>query len=167
MIVQHNIRDIDNELITPWDAYDKLRHGTVVLIQASLLIWVMKDSDASPEKKVSISVITSWDSSTNSELQFYQLAAESVRVIAESPEVPEIRTVPVLRSKPTTTGTASPTKLATQAFESFQSPSKKARAIWLPVSQIVIFNEGLFLGDQLTILSPVLFLCSHINVYTL
>lgn len=56
-LVQLDIRDIDNELIAPWNMYDKLRPGTVVLVVATLVVWVMhevEDDPESPLKKVRI-----------------------------------------------------------------------------------------------------------------
>ena len=38
-LVQLDIRDENDTLIPPWDMYDNLRPGTVVLIDASLVCW--------------------------------------------------------------------------------------------------------------------------------
>ena len=38
-LVQLDIRDENDMLIPPWDMYDNLRPGTVVLIDASLVCW--------------------------------------------------------------------------------------------------------------------------------
>lgn len=35
-LVQHDVRDVDDNLIPPWKAYEELRTGTVVLIEASI-----------------------------------------------------------------------------------------------------------------------------------
>jgi len=46
-------------------AYNKLRNGIVDLLQASLVIWVTKDEDASPQKKVRIMTIACTGRFTN------------------------------------------------------------------------------------------------------
>lgn len=38
-LVQLDIRDEDDNLIPPWDMFDKLRPGTMVLIDATLVCW--------------------------------------------------------------------------------------------------------------------------------
>ncbi len=38
-LVQLDIRNEENNLIPPWDMYDKLRPGTIVLVDASLVCW--------------------------------------------------------------------------------------------------------------------------------
>lgn len=56
-LVQLDIRDIDNKLIAPWDLYNKLRPGTVVLVVATLVTWIMHETEGdleSPLKKVCI-----------------------------------------------------------------------------------------------------------------
>lgn len=35
-LVQHDVRDIDDNLIPPWKAYEELRTGTVVLMEATI-----------------------------------------------------------------------------------------------------------------------------------
>jgi len=64
-------------------------------------------------------------------LQFYQLIGHSIRVMAESIEDVEERTIPVLGPKASTSrdpATApSPNKSVSKAFDNFQSPSKKKR----------------------------------------
>lgn len=54
-LVQPDIRDINNELIAPWNLYNELRPGTVVLVVATLVTWVMPEVEGnveSPLKKV-------------------------------------------------------------------------------------------------------------------
>lgn len=52
-LIQLDIRDIDSNLIPPWDTYDVLRPGTVVLINITLHCWVIKDKGTDRVKKVS------------------------------------------------------------------------------------------------------------------
>ncbi|KAJ8481748.1 hypothetical protein ONZ45_g15198 [Pleurotus djamor] len=73
-LAQQEFYDIDNNLIPPWEAYDKLRPGTLVSAQVSLECYVK------PQDKK----------------KYYQVRMHKLSVIAESPEVPEPRQVPAL-----------------------------------------------------------------------
>jgi len=49
-LVQLYLEDIENHFIPPWQIYDKLRPGKVILIQATLIFWVIKEKNN--EKKL-------------------------------------------------------------------------------------------------------------------
>lgn len=55
-LIQHDIRDIEENLIAPWDAYEALCPGTVVLIEATLKCWIFAEEkgDETRQKKVRI-----------------------------------------------------------------------------------------------------------------
>jgi hypothetical protein len=56
-LIQLDIRDINDQLIPPWHMYEKLRPGTLVLIQGSLICWIMKESNSNEFKKVRRNII--------------------------------------------------------------------------------------------------------------
>ena len=51
-LVQLDIRDSDNNLIPPWDMYDKLRPGTIVIIEGTLVCWHISGGESGLSKKV-------------------------------------------------------------------------------------------------------------------
>ncbi|KAJ8515764.1 hypothetical protein ONZ45_g6855 [Pleurotus djamor] len=71
-LVQHNILDMDDNLIPPWEAYDKLRPGTLILANVTLHCYV---SEADKRK-------------------YYQVKMIEMKVIAESGEDSEIKSRP-------------------------------------------------------------------------
>lgn len=50
MLVQLDVRDVNNALIPVWDFYKALRPGTLVLANCSLHCFLLKDSN--PPRKV-------------------------------------------------------------------------------------------------------------------
>ncbi|KAJ7436015.1 hypothetical protein B0H11DRAFT_1755436 [Mycena galericulata] len=104
-LVQHDIRDVNNNLIPPWDLYDALKPGTLVLVLVTLHCFNMVD-DGGKERK---------------ERKIYQMNAHSIRVLAESDEYVEPRTRPIA---PTAANrvTASLPARATASFNNFTIP---------------------------------------------
>jgi hypothetical protein len=52
-LVQLDMVDIDDNLIAPWDMADKLREGTVVLVEATLVCWhIAGKGNGDRDKKV-------------------------------------------------------------------------------------------------------------------
>ena len=49
-LVQQDIWDDDNNLITPWETYDKLRVGTIVVVDSTLICWHIPNADGPPKK---------------------------------------------------------------------------------------------------------------------
>jgi hypothetical protein len=52
MLIQNNICDRSGELIPPWQMFDKLRPGTLILVKATLLCWLWNDEKTGRDKKV-------------------------------------------------------------------------------------------------------------------
>ncbi|KAJ7439440.1 hypothetical protein B0H11DRAFT_2253912 [Mycena galericulata] len=104
-LVQHDICDVNNNLIPPWDLYDALKPGTLVLVLVTLHCFNMVD-DGGKERK---------------ERKIYQMNAHSIRVLAESDEYVEPRTRPIA---PTAANrvTASLPARATASFNNFTIP---------------------------------------------
>ncbi|KAJ3517667.1 hypothetical protein NLJ89_g346 [Agrocybe chaxingu] len=111
-LVQHDVFDADENLIPPWLFYDKLRPGTVVVVEATLICWHINSTGKEGDKDKNI----------------YQIQGHRIRVLSDSDEDIEIR--PILQlttpisTMPTTT---SPRKEASTAFSSFESPTKRVR----------------------------------------
>ncbi|KAJ3884579.1 hypothetical protein GG344DRAFT_83823 [Lentinula edodes] len=98
-LIQPDWKDIDGNLILPWEFHDKVRPGTLVVVNVSLQVYVIPQKDSLPKNKV------------------YNAVINSLRVWAES-DVPLAlpkaftagKIVPVLRLKaPRARPTASPT----------------------------------------------------------
>lgn len=52
-LVQLDVCDIENDLVAPWNMYNKLQPGTLVLITMKLIIWIIKaDLNGGRDKKV-------------------------------------------------------------------------------------------------------------------
>ncbi|KAJ7601313.1 hypothetical protein DFH06DRAFT_1353404 [Mycena polygramma] len=77
-LVQHDIRDVQNNLIPPWKLYEALRPGTLVLLLVSLHCFLMSDETGKEIKR-----------------KIFQLNAHSIRVLSESDEPVEERTRPI------------------------------------------------------------------------
>ncbi|KAF8204733.1 hypothetical protein BJ912DRAFT_1052061 [Pholiota molesta] len=105
-LVQQDMVDEEENLIVPWDMPKKLREGTVVLVEATLVCWHISD------RKV------------------YQIQGHRLRVLAASDEDIETFEIPNFPNSniPTEqTPSSSPRKKASCAFSSFAPPTKKAR----------------------------------------
>ena len=59
---QLDIRDKASQLIPPWKCYDELRPGTLILIKASLHIFIFTDNQENIKKKATFSFIHLIDS---------------------------------------------------------------------------------------------------------
>jgi len=59
-LVQHNICNIDSNLIPPWpwELYDKLHLGTLVLVNNTLYCWIIKDNDAKEDKVCCLCILS-------------------------------------------------------------------------------------------------------------
>ncbi|TEB22557.1 hypothetical protein FA13DRAFT_1920132 [Coprinellus micaceus] len=112
--VQQEVYDVDDNLVVPWDMYDKLRPGTLVLVNAKLFVWY---------------------TSTSEGRRAYQIVAEKAKVIDESDEPIEERDIPRVnvasQTLPSTSSSLQRTPArrsdANNAFDLFESPSKKSR----------------------------------------
>ena len=51
-LVQRNLTDIFDQLIPPWETYDKLRPGTLVLMKVQLLTFDIEDAQRNGSRKV-------------------------------------------------------------------------------------------------------------------
>ncbi|KAG2003490.1 hypothetical protein CC2G_004091 [Coprinopsis cinerea AmutBmut pab1-1] len=67
---QPDVRDVAGDIVPPWLFWDKLRPGTVVLINATLHCYVMPAASSGRNSR--------------RDRKFYQINAKSVKVIAES-----------------------------------------------------------------------------------
>ncbi|TEB15909.1 hypothetical protein FA13DRAFT_1822811 [Coprinellus micaceus] len=113
-LVQQEVYDVDDNLVALWDMYDKLRPGTLVLVNAKLFVWY---------------------TSTSEDRRAYQIVAEKVKVIDESDEPIEERDIPRVnvasQTLPSTPSSSQRTPArrsdADNAFDLFESPSKKSR----------------------------------------
>ncbi|KAF8059268.1 hypothetical protein FPV67DRAFT_1426587 [Lyophyllum atratum] len=81
---QQDIRDPDDQLIAPWDAYSALRPGTLIMAECTLHAFLLRDGSG--------------------ERRIYQINAESIRVLDYSKE-PLV--IPVRPSVPSLVGTSS------------------------------------------------------------
>ncbi|TEB12650.1 hypothetical protein FA13DRAFT_1782874 [Coprinellus micaceus] len=106
-LVQHNIVDAQGDLVAPWQIYDKLRPGTLVLINAKLFVWHTGETG---------------------DRRTYQIIAEKIKVIEESDQPIEHRDIARIEGPSTPSKRNAPSKTdADSAFDKFQSPSKKNR----------------------------------------
>jgi hypothetical protein len=53
-LVQRDLRNTEGELIPPWEQYNELRPGALILVKANLVCWSMKDTETAPTKKVRV-----------------------------------------------------------------------------------------------------------------
>ena len=51
-LIQRNLTDIFDQLILPWETYDKLWPGTLVLMKVQLLTFDIKDAQHNGSRKV-------------------------------------------------------------------------------------------------------------------
>ncbi|KAF8073359.1 hypothetical protein FPV67DRAFT_1666130 [Lyophyllum atratum] len=92
-LVQLDVKDKDNSLIPPWKMYDKLRTGTVVLINATLHMFNM---DIEHHTRLT-----------------YQVHCKSLRVLAES----DLPVVPRLPFRPRKIPRVTPADLMSKGFD--------------------------------------------------
>ncbi|KAJ4472793.1 hypothetical protein C8J55DRAFT_563046 [Lentinula edodes] len=58
-LIQPDWKDIDGNLILPWEFHDKVRPGTLVVVNVSLQVYVIPQKDSLPKNKVYNAVINS------------------------------------------------------------------------------------------------------------
>ncbi|KAF8202894.1 hypothetical protein BJ912DRAFT_920135 [Pholiota molesta] len=101
-LVQLDMVDIDDNLIAPWDMADKLREGTVVLVEATLVCWhIAGKGNGDRDKKI------------------YQIQGHRLRVLSESDEVVEVFDIPdlpMLAAGSSEASSSSPRKKASSEF---------------------------------------------------
>lgn len=52
-LIQQDIRDTNNDLVAPWNMQQKLRPGTIVLVDTTLVCWDIGTQGSSNARKVS------------------------------------------------------------------------------------------------------------------
>ncbi|KAF7771018.1 hypothetical protein Agabi119p4_6992 [Agaricus bisporus var. burnettii] len=67
-VVQQNIVDTNGTLVPPWQMWDKLRAGTLILVEGNLICWNIPPRSGVASKKI------------------YQVVAHRIKVICPSPE---------------------------------------------------------------------------------
>ncbi|KAJ3575598.1 hypothetical protein NP233_g983 [Leucocoprinus birnbaumii] len=67
-LVQQKLYDTDNKLIPPWEMWDKLRPGTLVLVDAYLICWSIPAQGMSKPRKI------------------FHVVSKNLRCLAKSPE---------------------------------------------------------------------------------
>jgi hypothetical protein len=125
-LVQQDMVDEEENLIVPWDMPKKLREGTVVLVEATLVCWHISDRKV----RLSRSCIFASNTQLTHNIQVYQIQGHRLRVLAASDEDIETFEIPNFPNSniPTEqTPSSSPRKKASCAFSSFAPPTKKAR----------------------------------------
>ncbi|KDQ54427.1 hypothetical protein JAAARDRAFT_209502 [Jaapia argillacea MUCL 33604] len=113
-LVQQDWRDVDGDLIPPWEAYDKLRAGTLVLANVTLKCWIINETKK-PKKGEQRGLTV--------RKKIYQLELRSLKVVAESNLPIKQRIIPTLP------GSSPPKTSAMSAFDRFESPKKKKKAV--------------------------------------
>jgi len=111
-VVQQDIMDTEDQLVAPWLMHDKLRPGTIVVVDTTLVCWHIGGKEGQRSRNV------------------YQVQAHRIQILHESDEDMEELTIPTLPQKlaPSTLSfDASPRKAPSSAFSAFGSPPKKAR----------------------------------------
>ncbi|EKM80523.1 hypothetical protein AGABI1DRAFT_128200 [Agaricus bisporus var. burnettii JB137-S8] len=109
MLVQQNITGIDGKtLIPPWDMWDKLRPGTIVFVDATLVCWTIpprRDARVPKSKKV------------------YQIQANAIRVVCESEDDAERSAELKLSDENRPAPIASSSKKSSSSFVAFNQKS--------------------------------------------
>ena len=93
-LLQHDITDIDGSLVLPWEEYDKLRTGTVVLMKVTLRTFTVPVGIPLRERCDSFSLHVRVFNSLIS--QIYQVYAECVKILLPSDEPINSRSLPIL-----------------------------------------------------------------------
>jgi len=133
-LLQHEIFDVDDKLIPPWEMYKNLKIRTVILVETTLICWHIPDCDGSgsggsAKKIVRPAFHDNFEEFTvKKKLQIYQIQGHRLRILSESDEPIETREPPILIHPSTeSTSSTSPRKKPSSAFADFQSPAKKIR----------------------------------------
>ncbi|TEB33504.1 hypothetical protein FA13DRAFT_1708288 [Coprinellus micaceus] len=108
MLLQHDVRDINSRLIHPKDYWTALRPGTLVLVKATLHVYLVKGTGGGRHRKI------------------YQINAVSTKVLGESPHPP--LPLPV-HSPPTTTTDSNIDGGVDDGFESFSMSTAPLRDV--------------------------------------
>lgn len=131
-LVQLDIHDEDDVLIPPWQMHDKLRPGTIVLIDATLVCWHIftKGRGGKLDRRVSSSLLElqSWIWLNLCLCQVYQVQGHRLKVLKKSDapvEDPSIPRLPHVDNQQQLNYNNSPRKKPSSAFSSFASPAKK------------------------------------------
>jgi len=53
-VVQQEIMDTDDKFVAPWLMHDKLRPGTIIIVDATLVCWHIGGKDGQRSRKVCI-----------------------------------------------------------------------------------------------------------------
>ncbi|KAF8240522.1 hypothetical protein L208DRAFT_1232639 [Tricholoma matsutake] len=93
-LIQHDMRDVDLHLIPPWEYYDKLRPGTMVLCNVTLHLYQM--------------TITNTKGNQPKMRKTFKLNAETIRVVAKSDLPVKNQQQPVLPTSTTASTTTCP-----------------------------------------------------------
>ena len=124
---------------------DKLRPGTIVVIDSTLVTWHISAKGSSKGRKVSFIsyYLINYYIPTSIHCQVYQVQGHRVQILHESDGPLERLEIPSLPQKidqkPFTFDT-SPRKAASTAFNAFGSPSKKPRYNLKKILQTFKFN---------------------------
>ncbi|KAJ7455972.1 hypothetical protein B0H11DRAFT_2244316 [Mycena galericulata] len=109
-LVQLDVRDGteggNNALVPPWEFYARLKLGTLVLINASLHIFIMNDTDSKRARKRKV----------------YQINAHSIKILADSDAPVEPRSIMVPRNFEGASHVAAPPEFNNFSLKS--SPTK-------------------------------------------
>ncbi|KAJ7779472.1 hypothetical protein DFH07DRAFT_765757 [Mycena maculata] len=114
-LLQLDVRDgtegANNALIPPYEFYDRLKVGTLVLVSASLHIFVMSDTDAKGAPRAK-------------RRKVYQINAHSIKVLADSNEPVEQRLVMIPRNSAGASSVPTPAPVEFAQFNLKSSPTK-------------------------------------------
>ena len=104
-LAQQDVVGVDGNLVAPWDLADKLRPGTLVAIEANLIVYSFcKPSDPSTVSR--IPHICDQPCSDPKSIQTFQLQVRRVQVLEESaaPATVRVTSAPVSPSKKSASG---------------------------------------------------------------
>ena len=131
-LVQHDIKDANDNLVAPWEMHDKLRPGTVVVVDSTLVCWHIPNKGLSRARKVRLTHYESCIRVPTKKTipKVYQVQGHRVQILNESSEPIEELDIPILPRKLEETRLSfdtSPRKAPSSAFSTFGSASKKPR----------------------------------------
>lgn len=145
-LVQQDIKDINDDLVAPWHMQDKLRPGTIVVMDTTLVCWHItgKGSSSRGRKVCTYSLWNIFFKLTNITFsKVYQIQAHRIQILHESDEPTEelkIFNLPRKAQQKLLSFDTSPRKGPTSSFSAFGSPPfKKARRMWF-VCKLLTFQ---------------------------
>ncbi|KAJ2923785.1 hypothetical protein H1R20_g13308, partial [Candolleomyces eurysporus] len=104
VVVQPRIIDVDGKtLVKPWQIPEKLRPGTLVLMEGTFSVWFIPGGNP-----------------------VFQYTASAIKILDESDEEPQLPTIQEMTPKKPPTYNNTPKRLS--AFEDFGSPVKKPKS---------------------------------------